>query len=480
MTIQPFIPLITTIAFLIAGKGAKTAVFSGLLAFIAVVLIGDYHFSALMAMDATWNSAVLVLSAAFVIIPGQYFNELLQSQGNILGLVKWLDQLPVRRPVMALIVVLGVAPTVESLTGFGVSLFLTVPLLIHLYPADKALKLSLLSMNIMPWGTLGLATAVGAQIGGVSTSELGQYTSIVSSLVFPCIGVLSGLIVSEGNEYKFNCFAGLVLGSLLSCFLVLFNFYFHTESAGVFAGLCLTLIAGTLFLERDKPIPRWSKLLSISKPYLILLLLIIVSGVTYNFWEALAEELSIKAEGVTFNWLKSPGTMLLLAASYYHISGGAKVNVSSILTKSAKPIYSIFLFLFMAQLMYQVNMFSEMGEILLSLGESKSLLISPILGMVSGYITGSNLGANTLMMGVQSVMGEHTNNKLIYLAVQNSAAGHAVFSSIPIIVMAITISKTGGAVVNEADVTRYAFFSMLILLLAVTLTATVMGFVLEL
>ena len=60
----------------------------------------------------------------------------------------------------ALILLLGFLPAVESLTGFGVSLFLGVPIFLKLFPQKKALKLSVLGMNIMPWGTLALATII--------------------------------------------------------------------------------------------------------------------------------------------------------------------------------------------------------------------------------------------------------------------------------------------------------------------------------
>ena len=66
----------------------------------------------------------------------------------------------------AILIVVGLAPALESMTGFGISLLVTIPLVMAFAPRQKALRLSLLSMNIMPWGTLALATTVGAQLSG--------------------------------------------------------------------------------------------------------------------------------------------------------------------------------------------------------------------------------------------------------------------------------------------------------------------------
>lgn len=66
---------------------------------------------------------ILTFSVALVIIPGQILNSLLQASGTIKEIGARLETVKLSPVKMASVIVLGIAPMLESMTGFGVSLF---------------------------------------------------------------------------------------------------------------------------------------------------------------------------------------------------------------------------------------------------------------------------------------------------------------------------------------------------------------------
>ena len=52
----------------------------------------------------------------------------------------------------AILIAVGVGVLVEGLTGMGVSLLVTISLLLRIAPRGQAIALDLVGMCLMPWG----------------------------------------------------------------------------------------------------------------------------------------------------------------------------------------------------------------------------------------------------------------------------------------------------------------------------------------
>ena len=118
-------------------------------------LCTGFEWQLVNVQDIVFASLLLTANVAMVILPGLGFNALVRSHGLTRRLARWVRRLPLSREAKTLLVLLGLAPAVESLTGFGVSMLLTVPILYPLYSWAGTARLGLLSMNIMPWGYTG-------------------------------------------------------------------------------------------------------------------------------------------------------------------------------------------------------------------------------------------------------------------------------------------------------------------------------------
>ena len=144
----------------------------------------------------------------------------------------------------------------------------------------------------------------------------------------------------------------------------------------------------------------------------------------------------ISSETVRFSVFTSPGIIILLVALLMQIIKPVHVSWTEVLKKSKNACLSIMTFLFLSQTMLHSGMIDRMAGALSTLAEEKYFLIlSPLIGMISGFTTGSNVGGNALLITVQDEIGQQWNQGALFAAVHNSGAGHMVFSSIPILIL---------------------------------------------
>ena len=450
----PSLPLIALMAALLLKRGAILSSLIGSLAVLAVIFYDDRYTLNLDSVLSRDLPIVLILtfSVALVIIPGQILNSLLQASGTIKEIGARIETVKLSPVKMASVIVLGIAPMLESMTGFGVSLFFTVPVLVQLFSFRRALLLSLLSMNIMPWGTLALATLIGAQISEIPFGELAVMTSLTSFAVFPTVGFLIFIICREsGSRTWAGLLCPLLSGIVLSCGLIFYNTFTTAELAGVYAGLTTALMillvealrGGTNLLSGF--IHARPSLLRLFAPYLLLISLTGLSRITVVY-ETLQDFFSLENGSVKLFVFTSPGlfiflTVLLICVFSKKYRMHPRVFYHG-LQRSVYPVAGIMLFVVFAQLHRASGIFKDIAARIINLELSEIIFISPLLGMLSGYTTGSNVGGNALFMSLQSETGDYFSQKLVFAALQNSSAGHAVFMSLPIILLALSIAGT--------------------------------------
>jgi len=381
---------------------------------------------------------VLAADAGIVIVPGLWLNDLLKASGGHNRVVEWVGAWPAVPGFAAVILTTGFAPALESITGFGVSLLVTVPVLLHILPRRQALTASLLSLTIMPWGTAGLATSLAADMTGISVTALGTASAMLSFAVFPCFAALVGHIVAGGNRKV--VLAGAGLGLLFSTTLLAVNLLGMVSVAGIVAGAVTGVVGYAIMARRSRrltPRPPWQAL----APYGIAIALIVIQhllGATFDTGRFGA----IDAGSVRFEPLTSPGIALCMASIYTawrsHNTGSAR-NVAS---SAWKPVVVLLAFAGVAQFMSLSGAITVIGTLISHTGRVGYIAFAPVLAIASGYLAGSNTAANALMATSQATVGAPWSSTLA-VALQNSGAGHAVFASVPETVLVLGIAGEG-------------------------------------
>ena len=163
------------------------------------------------------------------------------------------------------------------------------------------------------------------------------------------------------------------------------------------------------------------------------------------FYEALQDFFRPENGNVKLFVFTSPGVFIFLTVifisifskKYRHHSNAFYLGVK----RAVYPVVGIMMFVVFAQLHRASGIFNDIASRIITLQLSEITLISPLLGMLSGYTTGSNVGGNALFMSLLSETGIYFDRQLVFAALQNSSAGHAVFMSLPIILLTLSIAQ---------------------------------------
>ncbi|WP_431496200.1 transporter [Pseudomonas brassicacearum] len=410
---------------------------------------------------AAQDTAVLFASTAFVIVPGLVFVIFIERMGVNLALSQWVQSLGLGRGDQVVFIVLGLAPLLEAMTGFGVSLIATVPLLLSLFERRIALRIALTGMAIMPWGTLGLASVIGASLVHLDAPALASTSALTSAPVFLALSAIALFLagVRDSREWRaLGAFWLLFVGVLYSA-----SRWLGPEVAGVAAGLvtaAAVLSAGLWRLHRndsERGAVQWPRQ---AWPYLMLIVCIVALKMVWAItsWQ---DHWVVQGAQVTWKPLASPGlalVLVLIGLGFHarHTQRQTALDVSmpaALVARAKRPLLTIFFFLAMSQMMVKAGFLAGLMQMLAGLSPAAATSLVALFGALSGYMTGSNVGGNAIFMPAIAMLPE--SSRLLLAAVQNSSAGHAALGSLSVVMLILGLAKTQAK--EEGELVRFGF-----------------------
>ncbi|WP_386691650.1 hypothetical protein [Lonepinella sp. MS14434] len=450
-------PILLVVLLIIVGKFLPLyAAIAGVLSVLLLWFLGVADtVSVQTALAASVDTGVLFLATASVIVSGLAFVLVSETIGSPQALRDWVQDLQWGRPAQVLFIVLGLMPLLESMTGFGVSLIVTVPLLVSLFDKEKALRIALAGMAIMPWGTLGLATQIGATLANLPSSQLGMASSVISSPVF---FVLTAVALYIADVRTVRAWAGLVVLWLLFIgVLVTANIYWGVEIAGVCAGTSVLLCAAVFTLiQRPHPqvMPSGKVFPYIILPIMVLLVKALKQLTENGGWV-------LYGHAVQWQMVTSPAIPLFLTLVIMlfvvRCQNSWQSLLHSLVLRAWRPLLTIFFFLLLSQLMMKAGFLMSVQAFLRQLPITFLPVLVATFAVFGGYITGSAVGANALLM---PVIGTLATSSYWLAAVQNSAAAHGALGSLSILSLMVGLSAANRH--EEARLVRYAFTLVLL------------------
>ena len=174
IALSALIPCATIIITILWLK--RSAVWAAALGLIATIVIWALSVFASPTnthiQNALVDATILQILVAMVIIPGLIFIVLCERTGATSAVGEILKKLDLNPKMTAIIIATGFGVLIESLTGFGVSLLITVPLLAKRFERNQAIGLGLIGMSLMPWGALGISAHLGSELAQIPLSQL--------------------------------------------------------------------------------------------------------------------------------------------------------------------------------------------------------------------------------------------------------------------------------------------------------------------
>jgi lactate permease len=478
------VPLLT--ALLMLAVLQKSSRLSGLVTVGVTILLVLLPFwfnlnfpKILISIGTGIGTALVVL---YVLFPSLWLYRLQQAAGGIEILARAIARLCPQTELQILLLVLGLAPFVESVSGFGVGTVIIIPFLLALKISPlKAAMLGLLGQLAVPWGALAVGTELGARLTGLNPAELGANTAIINSPL-PFIYGLVALGIGGGSKavWRWGWVAGLAGG-----LLVLGEWYFSlnigAELAGVLAALpviLLILVLSNLFrpVRPTQTIETGSSRLQFWQaifPYTLLTFFLLLTRLfeplrlwlrTNFVWEVRELNLAIPV-------LYSPGFWVfvsaLIAVFVLKLNWKEqKVTLGQSWRQFAPGAIAIICFIATGQLMRDSGMTTTLSLAAASLGDFYAF-VAPVLGAIGGWLTGSNAGSNAMFAPLQQEVSRRIGLPLDWImAGQNAAGSHSTMVSPARIILA---TSTVGLKNSEGKLLRLLGGLMLFAILVIAL-----------
>jgi lactate permease len=466
------LPLLVAILMLavLQRSGLQAGLATVLTALLLVLFVPVFHLSFVLAAQALGQGIAASLTVLYVLLPALWLYQVQRVTGSIETLARGISQLCPERDLQLLLLVIGVAPFVESVSGFGVGSVVIIPMLMALeLETMQAAVLGLFGQIAVPWGALAVGTVLGAQITELNANSLSAHTALLS-LPVPCLFALLTLLLggTRGALRRLWPIA-LAAGLLLALGEWCFSLWVGVELAGVFASIpvmLLLIVVGRIgsgskkapvgqVHEQALTTPRF--FLAVA-PYLILTLLLLLSRfvMPLQHWLQTTGVLSVDAIALHFQLLYNPGffifvtvlaTLLLTKASVAQ-AREAGVRTLRQFTPGAIAIAS---FLAASQVMSNSGMIAVLGGAAATLGIGYGW-VAPWLGALGGWITGSNAGGMALFAQLQRATSLKAHLPVYWIvASQNGADSIATMAAPARVVLATT---TAGLVGKEGHILR--------------------------
>lgn len=388
-----------------------------------------------------------VANVLYVLAGGLFLYNVLSAAGAIERVSSFLGEVEPDPGGLALVVVVGAAPFFESVTGFGVAVVISAPILLSAgFSPLRAAALASWGQLAVPWGALGVGTVIGADLAGVSFGELSDASAWMSLPLFPVYALAAVALAGGASAVWSKAFEAVLVGLACGTGVLLCSLYVAPELSGV---------AGGLFAVAAFLLPRMRRLREADVPYralapyaILLALLITASGLDA------VEAVLVAVLGPV---LSGPGTWLLVSAAfaalYFRLGRSEVLGAGGGTFRQWLPVAGAILTFILAG-----QVVAASGAAALLAGGAAGTLgaaypvAAPLVGALGGALTGSNAGSNALFMPFQAEAATGGGGSTLTLAaLQNVSGSQANLLAPQRVALAATATGLSG---REAEIVR--------------------------
>jgi lactate permease len=432
--VRSTLALLPSLVVLIAVLGLRasglSAAAAAACAAVAIWLAGPFATPAARnLLNAVADAGVLTALVAAMIVPGVVFVETSRRRKAPEAIAAVVDAISLSKPLQAILIAVGIGVAVESLTGMGVSLLITVPLLLRLVDREKAIGLALVGMCLMPFGALSISAHVGSKLAGLPIDELARWTVLVSAPVAFGLPLLCLLILRERKPT--DVIGALLSGAAIVAGIALTALFAGIEIAGVIGGIAVIVVLAAMARQRSGL--ATALLAPGLRPYLVLIAMVALQKIVTAPLTRAGLSPALATDRVSFAILTSPGLALLAATvltSARHLTGDV---VAGVARRAWRPVLSVLLFMVSARLLVESGAIVALAGLLAGLGGAGAAVTVAALGALGGFVTGSGVTSSALFMPSAAAAGAGLGQLPLFAALQNSAGGHTGMSSLPVL-----------------------------------------------
>jgi len=409
MTFAAILSLLPILVLLVVSllRGVRAAVFSGfgLTLVLFFILGGEAN-----AMGASLISAsVQTLNILMIIFGALFLYEVMQDKGFIDRIKETFLQIHSDRHVRMFFLALFLTAFFESVAGFGTPGAI-VPLLLIGMGFSPVLSITIV---LLFNGFFAVSGAVGVPVRDGLQIPLGLDIAQVGAIYgFAALGVLLASTVVMVYIYRYlgreanepvSKWGWVLAGITLVSYAVLAPF--TQELTGIIAASVMALFAWLfVFEDRRCDLRPWL-------PYIVLVVLLLLPKLFAPLqellrWEWVSGDLFGTDISTSMKPLQSPLIPFLLAGAFaLSLAGSARVQFKPVVSKTFAVFLILFPSLAITQLMINSGgdgptMIDSIAGIFVLTGDGFPIL-SPFLGAVGAFMTGSTTVSNMIFGPVQ-------------------------------------------------------------------------------
>lgn len=439
--------VVAALPFAVAGVGLlvlkQPAAWVGVATF-GVAIFGGFALGGLNLYGPILGGLGTSGRVLYVLLGGLLLYNLLAAGGAVEEISRFLGRLEPDPVALAAGVVVGVAPFFESVTGFGVAVVISAPILLAAgFSPLKAAVLASWGQCAVPWGALGVGTVIGADLAGIGFGKLSDASAYLSVPLFPVYGVAAVAFAGGWSGVRRHGIEAVLLGLVAGGGTLATSLYLLPELSGAIGGLAATAAFLARRRGRASAVPIRALL-----PYAFLLALLAAANGFGDLGEAA--------------WigpiLDGPGLSLLVSAAFAAILLGVGVaDIGAAARRTGRQWLptagAVLTFVLAGEVVAEGGAAAVLAAGAQSLGTLYPL-VSPVLGALGGALAGSNAASNALFMPLQIEAARGLGvPETLTAAIQNVSGSHASLLAPQRVVLAATAV---GLVGREGEITRQA------------------------
>ncbi len=413
------------------------------------------------ALATATRSAPTLVEVLAVLLGGVALSDALGRAGAQARIAAWIERACAGDPARStLLMVFGVIPFAESLTGFGMGAVVAVPLLLHLgFSATKAVTLGLLGLFLTTWGALAPGTIIAADLGRVDLHDLGVATAL-AALVGIVVAGVTALWVRGGALRAVDLFELALTGTALAGALVAANVLLGPALGGTLGGLAAVVVSLARFrLSEGVSLSLDAATRAALVPYAVVVGGVLVSTAIIRGF-ALSGGVEVLGRGSVWLFV---GAVTVMVASRFDQEQLRATAASSF--QRWRPVgLATGGFLIVGQLLTASGMSAALASGVARWGDGY-LLAAPFVAGLGGFVTGSNAAANAMFAGAQGQVADALGtSRLNLVALQNFACGVATIAAPTRVALAEAVASAEGPSVDLGWVYRVLLSAVTVIL----------------
>lgn len=484
LSILPIIVLLVCLLFLkfSASKSGAIAFATAFIISLPTFKPGFFGMSVILAKG--FGLAIFVI---FIIWGAMFLYNVVNEAGALEVINKNISILVDDRMVQFILLAWAFAPFMQGIAGFGIPVIVVTPLLIALGfdPLKSVAAVLIGHCWSISFGSMGSSIYAIDMVTNTDVVDIVPYMAIYGTIAMFLMGITVVIIYGGIREMK-NAFIYVVPASVtMGTTLYILAKMAMVSVIGLMTGLVGMITILLIYKLRSRGGERkvlFSTDLTLAESILPYILIVILSIAFFILDPSLKLTLDypgyttmtgIEVAGedayVKFNLLKFPFCIIMMASLFSMIIYWRKGRmnrkifnkiINATVKKCVPTSITLVFLLCMAQLMMDAGMINAIADALVFVAGKVYPLLSPFIGLLGAFITGSNTNSNVLFGNLQEVAANALMlNPAIMCAVQSIGAsiGGAIGPT------TVALGATSAQIIGrESDIYKYTLLPILV------------------